>query len=115
MAHDCVTLTYTPTSEITETPIDIAELELYVDGSAQVIEETTISTLLVPSSFYGTHADPQTDTVKTPDDSIRRYNLVLEKIKKDHISKAEAYARLGIKALKVHGICTEFLLSSFQA
>ncbi|RXN14689.1 coiled-coil domain-containing protein 106-like [Labeo rohita] len=35
-------------------------------------------------------------TVKTPDDSIRRYNMVLEKIKKDHISKAEAYARLGV-------------------
>ncbi|XP_053363547.1 coiled-coil domain-containing protein 106-like [Clarias gariepinus] len=34
--------------------------------------------------------------VKTPDDSIRRYNMVLEKIKKDHISKAEAYARLGV-------------------
>ncbi|KAL0146487.1 hypothetical protein M9458_058118, partial [Cirrhinus mrigala] len=38
MAHDCITLTYTPTSEITETPIDNAELELFVDGSAQVIE-----------------------------------------------------------------------------
>ncbi|RXN07783.1 coiled-coil domain-containing protein 106-like [Labeo rohita] len=34
--------------------------------------------------------------VKTPDDSIRRYNMVLEKIKKNHISKAEAYARLGV-------------------
>ncbi len=38
MTHDCVTLTYTPTSEVTETPIENAELELFVDGSAQVIE-----------------------------------------------------------------------------
>ncbi|XP_056121916.1 coiled-coil domain-containing protein 106-like [Rhinichthys klamathensis goyatoka] len=34
--------------------------------------------------------------VKTPDDSIRRYNMVLEKIKKERISKAEAYTRLGV-------------------
>ncbi|KAI7790029.1 hypothetical protein IRJ41_023091, partial [Triplophysa rosa] len=34
--------------------------------------------------------------VKTPDDSICRYNMVLEKIKKEHISKSEAYARLGV-------------------
>ncbi len=32
MTHDCVTLTYA------ETPIENAELELFVDGSAQVIE-----------------------------------------------------------------------------
>ncbi len=36
--HDCVTLTYAATSEIAETPIENAELELFVDGSAQVIE-----------------------------------------------------------------------------
>ncbi|XP_057204423.1 coiled-coil domain-containing protein 106-like [Triplophysa rosa] len=34
--------------------------------------------------------------VKTPDDSICRYNMVLEKIKKENISKSEAYARLGV-------------------
>ncbi|KTF70898.1 hypothetical protein cypCar_00048278 [Cyprinus carpio] len=34
--------------------------------------------------------------VKTPDDSIRRYTMVLEKVKKDRISKAEAYFRLGV-------------------
>ncbi len=33
-----VTLTYAATSEIAETPIENAELELFVDGSAQVIE-----------------------------------------------------------------------------
>ncbi len=38
MTHDCVTLTYAATSEIAETPIENAELELFVDGSAQVIE-----------------------------------------------------------------------------
>ncbi len=38
MTHDCVTLTYATTSEIAETPIENAELELFVDGSAQVIE-----------------------------------------------------------------------------
>ncbi len=38
MTHDCVTLTYAATSEIAETPIEKAELELFVDGSAQVIE-----------------------------------------------------------------------------
>ncbi len=38
MTHDCVTLTYAVTSEIAETPIKNAELELFVDGSAQVIE-----------------------------------------------------------------------------
>ncbi|KAL1276948.1 hypothetical protein QQF64_023621 [Cirrhinus molitorella] len=38
MTHDCVTLTYAPMSEITETPIENAEFELFVDGSAQVIE-----------------------------------------------------------------------------
>ncbi len=38
MTHDCVTLTYAATSEIAETPIKNAELELFVDGSAQVIE-----------------------------------------------------------------------------
>ncbi len=31
-------ITYAPTSEVTETPIENAELELFVDGSAQVIE-----------------------------------------------------------------------------
>ncbi len=36
MTHDCVTLTYAATSEIAETPIENAEL--FVDGSAQVIE-----------------------------------------------------------------------------
>ncbi len=35
MTHDCVTLTYAATSEIAETPIENAELELFVDGSAQ--------------------------------------------------------------------------------
>ncbi|XP_048841071.1 coiled-coil domain-containing protein 106-like [Brienomyrus brachyistius] len=34
--------------------------------------------------------------VKTPDDSIRRYNMVLGKVQKEHISKAEAYAKLGV-------------------
>ncbi|RXN37795.1 hypothetical protein ROHU_001718 [Labeo rohita] len=34
-------------------------------AAASFIKETTISTLLVPSSFHGTHADPQTDTVFT--------------------------------------------------
>ncbi len=34
MTHDCVTLTYAATSEIAETPIENAELELFVDGSA---------------------------------------------------------------------------------
>ncbi|XP_073702469.1 uncharacterized protein [Garra rufa] len=34
--------------------------------------------------------------VKTPDDSISRYNMVLEKVKKDRISKTEAYTRLGV-------------------
>ncbi len=38
MTHDCVTLTYAATSEIAETLIENAELELFVDGSAQVIE-----------------------------------------------------------------------------
>ncbi len=38
MTHDCVTLTYAAISEIAETPIENAELELFVDGSAQVIE-----------------------------------------------------------------------------
>ncbi len=38
MTHDCVTLTYAATSDIAETPIENAELELFVDGSAQVIE-----------------------------------------------------------------------------
>ncbi len=38
MTDDCVTLTYAATSEIAETPIENAELELFVDGSAQVIE-----------------------------------------------------------------------------
>ncbi len=38
MTHDCVTLTYAATSEIAETPIENAELELFVDGSAQFIE-----------------------------------------------------------------------------
>ncbi len=38
MTHDCVTLTYAATSEIAETPIENTELELFVDGSAQVIE-----------------------------------------------------------------------------
>ncbi len=38
MTYDCVTLTYAATSEIAETPIENAELELFVDGSAQVIE-----------------------------------------------------------------------------
>ncbi len=38
MTHDCVTLTYAATSEKAETPIENAELELFVDGSAQVIE-----------------------------------------------------------------------------
>ncbi len=38
MTHDCVMLTYAATSEIAETPIENAELELFVDGSAQVIE-----------------------------------------------------------------------------
>ncbi len=38
MTRDCVTLTYAATSEIAETPIENAELELFVDGSAQVIE-----------------------------------------------------------------------------
>ncbi len=38
MTHDYVTLTYAATSEIAETPIENAELELFVDGSAQVIE-----------------------------------------------------------------------------
>ncbi len=38
MTPDCVTLTYAATSEIAETPIENAELELFVDGSAQVIE-----------------------------------------------------------------------------
>ncbi len=38
MTHDCVTLTYAATSETAETPIENAELELFVDGSAQVIE-----------------------------------------------------------------------------
>ncbi len=38
MTHDCVTLTYAATSEIAETPTENAELELFVDGSAQVIE-----------------------------------------------------------------------------
>ncbi len=33
-----VTLTYAATSEIAETPIENTELELFVDGSAQVIE-----------------------------------------------------------------------------
>ena len=33
MTHDCVTLTYAATSEIAETPIENAELELFVDGS----------------------------------------------------------------------------------
>ncbi len=37
MTHDCVTLTYAATSEIAETPIENAELELFVDGSAQFI------------------------------------------------------------------------------
>ncbi len=32
MTHDCVTLTYAATSEIAETPIENAELELFVDG-----------------------------------------------------------------------------------
>ncbi len=31
MTHDCVTLTYAATSEIAETPIENAELELFVD------------------------------------------------------------------------------------
>ncbi len=34
MTHDCVTLTYAATSEIAEAPIEKAELELFVDGSA---------------------------------------------------------------------------------
>lgn len=38
MTHDCVTLTYTPTSEVAETPIENAEWELFVDGSAQIID-----------------------------------------------------------------------------
>ncbi len=38
VTFDCVTLTYAVTSEIAETPIENAELELFVDGSAQVIE-----------------------------------------------------------------------------
>ncbi len=37
MTHDCVTLTYAATSEIAETPIENAELELFVDGSAAVL------------------------------------------------------------------------------
>ncbi len=32
MTHDCVTLTYAATSEIAETPIENAELELFVNG-----------------------------------------------------------------------------------
>ncbi|KAL1277305.1 hypothetical protein QQF64_023978 [Cirrhinus molitorella] len=39
---------------------------------------------------------PGSQRVKTPDDSIRRYNMVLEKITKDHISKSEANTRLGV-------------------
>ncbi len=38
MTHDCVTLTYAATSEIAEPLIENAELELFVDGSAEVIE-----------------------------------------------------------------------------
>lgn len=34
--------------------------------------------------------------VKTPDDAVERYNLVLAKVRKDRISKSEAYARLGV-------------------
>ncbi|XP_034083397.1 coiled-coil domain-containing protein 106-like [Gymnodraco acuticeps] len=34
--------------------------------------------------------------VKTPDHSIRRYNMVLEMVKKEGISKAVAYTRLGV-------------------
>ncbi len=42
MTHDCVTLTYAATSEIAETPIENAELELFVDGSAQVTSTTEV-------------------------------------------------------------------------
>ncbi|KAJ4944675.1 hypothetical protein JOQ06_013218 [Pogonophryne albipinna] len=34
--------------------------------------------------------------VKTPDHSIRRYNMVLEMVRDQGISKAEAYTRLGV-------------------
>ncbi|KAI4825404.1 hypothetical protein KUCAC02_021084 [Chaenocephalus aceratus] len=34
--------------------------------------------------------------VKTPDHSIRRYNMVLEMVRNQGISKAEAYTRLGV-------------------
>ncbi|XP_062393742.1 coiled-coil domain-containing protein 106-like isoform X2 [Sardina pilchardus] len=34
--------------------------------------------------------------VKTPDDAVDRYNMVLAKVKKEKISKAEAYARLKV-------------------
>ncbi len=46
MTHDCVTLTYAATSDIAETPIENVELELFVDGSAQVIEGKQTSRIL---------------------------------------------------------------------
>ncbi len=59
MTHDCVTLTYAATSEIAETPIENAELELFVDGSAQVIEGNSMIKAVrnkpLEPKWYGPH------------------------------------------------------------
>ncbi len=59
MTHDCVTLTYAATSDIAETPIENAELELFVDGSAQVIEGNSMIKAFrnkpLEPKWYGPH------------------------------------------------------------
>ncbi len=40
MTHDCVTLTYAATSEIAETPIENAELELFVMVQLKLLKVT---------------------------------------------------------------------------
>ncbi len=63
MTHDCVTLTYAATSEIAETPIDNAELELFVDGSAQVIEGNRRAGYAVTSNISLTPCKGKTDVL----------------------------------------------------
>ncbi|KAL6464613.1 hypothetical protein MHYP_G00269300 [Metynnis hypsauchen] len=48
------------------------------------------------SEYSEDEKSSQEERMKTPDDSICWYNMVLEKVQFEHISKAQAYARLGI-------------------